>query len=317
MRLELAKSQVLVSITVITRKDAMQYLMRHVVFALIFLSGTFAYGQNSNPDCPLVSKTAAIDGGVISYLEGGKGERILLLHGLFAQKEQWLEVGCALAIGGFEVIAPDLPGYGASTAYPVSVYPLEKQVKILHQLVGSVGSGPIHIAGSSMGGAIASLYADQYPKEIKSLAFIGAPLGIIGWSPKVKASIFQGINPFIPISNDQLDLEMGLLFFKPPVIEEAVKAQLLKEYANNNRHYQQVWDIVNFYDTSLDRQQSHPVRTLILWGKQDGIFDIVGLPLLKKKIPHAQSIEFADAAHLLMLEQPKKVFDVYSQFLRP
>ena len=292
----------------------MRYLARYLVSALVILFCTCAHSQNSNPTCPLVSKTAAIDGGVISYLEGGKGERILLLHGLFAQKEQWLEVGCALAIGGFEVIAPDLPGYGASTAYPVSVYPLEKQVKILHQLVGS---RPIHIAGSSMGGAIASLYADQYPKEIKSLAFIGAPLGIIGWSPKVKTSIFQGINPFIPISNDQLDLEMSLLFFKPPVIEEAVKAQLLKEYLSNNRHYQQVWDIVNFYDASLNRRQAHPVRTLILWGKQDGIFDIAGLPLLKKKIPHAQSFEFADAAHLLMLEQPKKVFDVYSQFLRP
>ena len=204
----------------------MRYLARHLVSALVILFCTCAHSQNSSPTCPLVSKTTAIDGGVISYLEGGKGERILLLHGLFAQKEQWLEVGCALAIGGFEVIAPDLPGYGASTAYPVSVYSLEKQVKILHQLVGG---GPIHIAGSSMGGAIASFYADQYPKEIKSLAFIGAPLGIIGWSPKVKALIFQGINPFIPISNDQLDLEMGLLFFKPPVIEEAVKEQFVKK----------------------------------------------------------------------------------------
>lgn len=295
----------------------MRYLARHLVYVLVILFCTCAHSQNSNPACPLVVKTVAIDGGVISYLEGGKGERILLLHGLFAQKEQWLEVGCALAIGGFDVIAPDLPGYGASITYPVSVYLLETQVKILHKLVGITGGNPIHVAGSSMGGAIASLYADQYPKEIKSLAFIGAPLGIIGWSSRVRASIFQGVNPFIPISNDQLDFEMSLLFFKPPVIEEAVKAQLLKDYANNNRHYQQVWDIVNFYVMSLNQRQAHPVRTLILWGKQDGIFDIAGLPSLKKKIPHAQSIEFADAAHLLMLEQPKKVFDVYSQFLRP
>ena len=295
----------------------MPYLMRYVVFVLVLSFGACSYGQNQNSTCPLVAKTAAMDGGVISYLEGGKGERILLLHGLFAQKEQWLEVGCALAISGFDVIAPDLPGYGASSTFPVSVYPLERQVKILHQLITSLGSGAIHIAGSSMGGAIASLYVDQYPKEIKSLAFIGAPLGIVGWSPQVKASIFQGVNPFIPISNEQLNLEMSLLFFKPPVIDEAVKSQLVKEYVVNNRHYQQVWDIVNFYGTCLDRKQNNSVKTLILWGKQDGIFDIAGLPLLKERFPQAQSYEFSDAAHLLMLEQPKQVVDVYRQFLRP
>ena len=295
----------------------MPYLLRNVVFLLVLSFGTCAYGQNQNSACPLVAKTASIDGGVISYLEGGKGERILLLHGLFAQKEQWLEVGCALAISGFDVIAPDLPGYGASSTFPVSVYPLERQVKILHQLVASLGGGAIHIAGSSMGGAIASLYVDQYPKEIKSLAFIGAPLGIVGWSPQVKASIFQGVNPFIPISNEQLNLEMSLLFFKPPVIDEAVKSQLVKEYVLNNRHYQQVWDIVNFYGTCLDRKQNNSVKTLILWGKQDGIFDIAGLPLIKERFPQAQSYAFSDAAHLLMLERPKQVVDIYRQFLRP
>ena len=295
----------------------MPYLIRYVVFVLVLSFGACAYGQNQNSACPLVAKTAAMDGGVISYLEGGKGERILLLHGLFAQKEQWLEVGCALAISGFDVIAPDLPGYGASSTFPVSVYPLERQVKILHQLVASLGGGAIHIAGSSMGGAIASLYVDQYPKEIKSLAFIGAPLGIVGWSPQVKASIFQGVNPFIPISNEQLNLEMSLLFFKPPVIDEAVKSQLVKEYVLNNRHYQQVWDIVNFYGACLDREQNNSVKTLILWGKQDGIFDIAGLPLLKERFPQAQSYAFSDAAHLLMLEQPKQVVDVYRRFIRP
>ncbi len=298
-------------------KDVMPYLAKFIVSVLIVLSCTCAYSQNSNLACPLVAKTVAIDGGVISYLEGGKGEPILLLHGLFAQKEQWLEVGCALAISGFDVIAPDLPGYGASTGYEVTVYPLETQVKILHQLMERNGGGAFHIAGSSMGGAIASLYANQYPKEIKSLAFIGAPLGITTWSPQVKQSIFQGVNPFIPISNEQFDLEMRLLFFRPPMIDEAVKSQLVKEYVVNNRHYQQVWDIVSFYGAILDRQPTQSPKTLILWGKQDGIFDIAGLPLLKNRFPNSKAYTFSNAAHLLMLEQPNQVIDIYRKFLRP
>jgi abhydrolase domain-containing protein 6 len=295
----------------------MPYLAKFIASALILFSCAGAYAQPLNPECPLAAKTVAIDGGIMSYLEGGKGEPVLLLHGLFAQKEQWLEVGCALAISGFDVIAPDLPGYGASTGYSISVYSLETQVGILHQLMERVRGGGIHIAGSSMGGAIASLYANQYPKEIKSLAFIGAPLGIVGWSPQVKSSIFQGVNPFIPINSEQFDLEMRLLFFKPPIVDKAIKSKLISEYLTNNRHYQQVWDIVSFYSSSLDRRLYQPAKTLILWGKQDGIFNIAGLPLLRKRFPDAQSYELSNAAHLLMLEQPNQVLEIYKKFLKP
>ena len=57
-------------------------------------------------------------------------------------------------------------------------------------------------------------------------------------------------------------------------------------------------------------------RTLILWGEQDGIFSIDGLPLIKEAFKNSQAMRFPDAAHLLMLEQPKKVVRVYGEFLR-
>ncbi|HAT39658.1 alpha/beta fold hydrolase [Polynucleobacter necessarius] len=101
----------------------------------------------------------SVDSGVISYLDGGTGPSILLMHGLFAQKEQWLDVGCALASKGDQVIAPALPSYGASSGFSVSVYPLGSQVKVLHEFLTGLRLEQIHIAGSSMGGTIASMYA--------------------------------------------------------------------------------------------------------------------------------------------------------------
>ena len=294
----------------------MHFIARYVICFTIFFSCNFAYSQKSSISCPLAPKTAAIDGGTISYLEGGKGEPILLLHGLFAQKEQWMEVGCALAIEGFDVIIPDLPGYGASSGYAISTYALESQVKILHHFMKQISSRNFHIAGSSMGGAIAVLFTDEFPNEIKSLAFIGAPMGIIGWSPQVRYAIFDGVNPFIPINKEQFDLEMSLLFLKPPIIDEAVKLKLIKEYVLNNRHYQQTWDIVNFYGTSLDRLPAQSVRTIIFWGEHDGIFNISGIEPLKKYFPNSKVYKFSNAAHLLMLEQPNKVVDIYSNFLK-
>ena len=294
----------------------MRFSPRLTFFFLFVLFANPLFSQTQVASCPLLTKTVAVDGSAMSYLGGGHGESILLLHGLFAQKEQWLDVGCALASQGFEVLAPDLPGYGASSGYPVTVYALDSQVDTLHKFMLRLGKDNMHIAGSSMGGTIAALYAQKYPGQIKSLAFIGAPLGIIGWSPQVRKAIFEGVNPFIPMNEKQFDLEMHLLFFKPPKIDEGIKAKLVQEYVENNRHYQQVWDIVNFYDRSLGSMEMNTPRTLILWGEQDGIFSIDGLPLIKEVFKNSQAMRFPDAAHLLMLEQPKKVVRVYGEFLR-
>ena len=294
----------------------MRIFPRLTFFFLFALFANPLFSQTQVANCPLLTKTVAVDGSAMSYLVGGHGDSIVLLHGLFAQKEQWLDVGCALASQGFEVLAPDLPGYGASSGYPVTVYGLDSQVDTLHKFMLRLGKDNMHIAGSSMGGTIAALYAQKYPGQIKSLAFIGAPLGIIGWSPQVRKAIFEGVNPFIPMNEKQFDLEMYLLFFKPPKIDAGIKAKLVQEYVENNRHYQQVWDIVNFYDRSLGSMEMNTPRTLILWGEQDGIFSIDGLPLIKEAFKNSQAMRFPDAAHLLMLEQPKKVVRVYGEFLR-
>ena len=151
----------------------MRILARYVFYLAILISGSAAYGQSSNAGCTLVVKTAAIDGGLISYLEGGKGEPVLLLHGLFAQKEQWTEVACALANTGFDVIVPDLPGYGASTGFLVSDYPLESQVRILQHLMNGKQVEKFHIAGSSMGALLRLCMQKNTPIKFSHSLLLG------------------------------------------------------------------------------------------------------------------------------------------------
>src|SRR5262249_41860755 len=153
-----------------------------------------------------------IAGGTIAYNVAGRGATILLLHGLYASKEQWSALACQLAERGYRTIAVDLPGYGKSDGYAITDYRLESQVGKLHSLLGRLGVASFHLAGNSMGGAIAALYADRYPREVESLAFIGSPLGIVDWNRGVREAIYRGVNPFIPVDERELDLEMGLLF---------------------------------------------------------------------------------------------------------
>lgn len=292
------------------------HLLRATSLFLLVLVSANIHAQTVSAPCQVEAKEVSLDKGSVQYFKVGSGQPVLLLHGLFAQKEQWTEFACELSKGGFVVYAPDLPGYGASIGFPIEDYQLDKEVLLIHQFVQNLQLKKLHLAGNSMGGAIAALYSAKYPEAVKSLGFIGAPLGIVGWSPQVRNAINSGVNPFIPITVAQLNLEMSLLFSIPPTIPETLQLEILKPYISNNRHYQQVWDIVNLDIDVLMRGQKSYKPTFIVWGEGDGIFNIAGKPLLEKKYPKALSLAIPNASHLIMLEKPSEIAGLYKGFLR-
>jgi len=294
----------------------MKKLFTHIfLLCLISFSSLSATAQNSNAPCQVTDSTLAIESGVIKYFKVGSGQPLLLIHGLFAQKEQWLDFACEMLHHGYAVYAPDLPGYGQSTGFSIESYALAQEVFSINQFVQNLGLKNLHIAGNSMGGTVAALYIEQYPENVKSIGFIGAPLGIVDWSPQVKSAILKGINPFIPITLGQFDLEMSLLFYKPPTIPIDVKQSAVNGYVSNNLHYQQVWNIVNLDLMVLDQKKKSMKPAFIAWGMHDGVFNISGKRLLDERFPNGLSLTISDGAHLIMLEKPKEVTEQYLIFL--
>ena len=298
----------------------MRKLARCFFGLAVLMLGFVGFGHAADPDsarnCDIATRTVTLDGGALHYNRAGTGPYILLLHGLFAQKEQWNGVRCRLSAAGYAAIAPDLPGYGQSIEFPLADYPLDHQVALLRQFVDRLGLARFDLAGSSLGGTIAALYVRRHPRQVRTLAFIGAPLGIIEWSPQVKAAMDRGIHPFIPINMPQFDLEMSLLFINPPSISEPVKAALVKDYVERNRHDQQVWNIVNLYDTVLYPPRRSGIPTLILWGKQDPIFAVEGADRLHRRFPRGKRVRLSKAGYLPLLETAEETAEVDLDFLR-
>lgn len=298
----------------------MRKLIPQFLLALLLFTGLTLYRLSdpaiSAPTCAISTRSAQIGKSTLTYNQIGNGPPVLLLHGLFADKEQWNGIMCRLSEAGYRAIAPDLPGYGASQGFDVVNYALDNQVKLLHEFVKGLGINRLDIAGSSMGGAIATLYTQQYPQQIRSLAFIGSPLGVIEWAKPLREAIYQGINPFIPITTDQFDLEISLLFVTPPQIPNAVKVAKVKDYVDRNRQYQQIWDIVNLYDQVLCQPPPMQVSTLIIWGEEDKIYDIQGANKLQRCIPRSQLLKLPQAGHLLLIENADAAASAYLSFLQ-
>ena len=109
----------------------------------------------------------------IHYLEAGTGEPLLLLHGTAIDSAQ-LSYGVVIEqlAQSYHVIAPDWPGYGDSE-YPLKVLDLEAYTELLAAFIVDLGLTDIHLAGFSMGGAIALNYAIK-GHRLRSLTLISS-----------------------------------------------------------------------------------------------------------------------------------------------
>ncbi|MGB9997339.1 alpha/beta fold hydrolase [Streptomyces pseudogriseolus] len=91
----------------------------------------------------------------MSYARVGRGEPLLLLHGIGHHRQAWDPVVDILATER-EVIAVDLPGFGASPALPDGLdHDLPTMTAALGGLCEALQLDRPHVAGNSLGGLLA------------------------------------------------------------------------------------------------------------------------------------------------------------------
>jgi 3-oxoadipate enol-lactonase len=108
----------------------------------------------------------------LHYLMRGRGEPLLLIHGLGCSGADWALQVTALE-KRFRVIVPDLPGSGHSPP-PSNGYDLGKFGASLWALLDHLGISNINIIGFSLGGAVALEMAALRPGRVPRLGLINS-----------------------------------------------------------------------------------------------------------------------------------------------
>jgi abhydrolase domain-containing protein 6 len=286
--------------------------------ATALVAGLFTAGGilAATPECAISKNTVSLTDGNMAYETVGSGQPVVLVHGLFANKEQWNPMVCKLAAAGWQVVVPDLPGFGASTDFKAADdYKLERQVEHLDQFLTALKLPTIQLAGNSMGGAITTLYTRTHPERVKSLTLIGAPLGLGGWSPEVEAVLKRGDIPFIPLSPAAYDEELALLMVRPPVPSAASKTRAVTDYQARYDHYKMVWDTVNGYgDVLCKTPQKTVAPMLVMWGRQDHIFSANNAPAAERCLPGAKVVMLEKSGHLPQYEDADAMVAAWLEF---
>lgn len=101
---------------------------------------------------------------------------VLLLHGSPGDSANFERLGPLLASHGFEVFAPDLPGFGASGGR-LPDYSILAHARTMLALLEALGLERAHVAGWSQGGGVGLHMADLAPDRVASLTLM-ASIGV-------------------------------------------------------------------------------------------------------------------------------------------
>src|SRR6516164_2470329 len=128
------------------------------------------------------SKFADVNGIRLHYLAAGEGDDpVVLLHGFAETSHMWRPLIAELS-DHHTVIAPDLRGFGQSSA-PSDGYTKTTMAQDIHALVKSLKLDRIRLVGHDIGLMVAYAFAAQFPQEVDRLVLMEAFLpGVGDWN---------------------------------------------------------------------------------------------------------------------------------------
>ncbi len=235
----------------------------------------------------------------LSYVVGGAGPVVLLLHGLAGESGEFVPTMNALA-ADFRVVALDQRGHGRSTRRPADVS-REAFVQDAVALIDHVSPGqPVHLVGQSMGAHTAMLAAAARPDLVKSLVMLEADAGsgssedaaalgryFAGWpvpfADEAAARDFLGESPIAGAWVSALERRDGGLWprFDADVMEACIR---------------------NVMEPRWDEWDAVLTPTLLVYAEK-GVFSAAQKLAFVGHRPGTSRIDLADASHDAHLDQ--------------
>lgn len=232
----------------------------------------------------------------LNYEAYGQGPRLVLLHGWGADSHIFDPITPKLA-SHFQVIAPDLPGFGLS---PISQHTrdLSGYAETIGNFLNELEIGRYFLLGHSFGGAVAVKLASM-ATGIEKLILVDSS-GIRNKPPLVRAKIiaYKAAKSLLP---------------------EALLNPLRKllgsdDYQNAGALRQTFLKIINA-DIQKDLAAVN-VPTLLIWGEEDRDTPLDQARLFSRLIPDANLKTIKDCGHFPFLDQPDAFITTVIDFIK-
>ncbi|GAJ29541.1 acetoin dehydrogenase dihydrolipoyllysine-residue acetyltransferase subunit [Acidomonas methanolica] len=277
-------------------------------FVTTFQSEMATTGNDDKADGAVMPEIVTVGSRRIRVQDAGKGADgapLLLIHGFGGDLTNWMMTQGGLA-GQVRVISFDLPGHGESTKDVGDGSPATLAA-ITNDLLDTLGLARVHVAGHSLGGAVALELAKIAPSRVASLTLV-APAGL---GDTINEAFIDGfinadrrktLEPVLQmlvhdkalISRQMVD---GIIRFKRLDGAMAALNAIARASFENGRQKENLRGVLERFDG----------RVSVIWGAEDEILPVSGAEGLPAKVAvHV----LPDTGHMPQLERSAEVNDL-------
>ncbi len=295
------------------------HVRRNLHVGVGFLAATSGMTESGRLEFDCVATAA----GDISILRAGRGDTVILVHGLGTTKLSFLPTLAAL-VDSHRVIALDLPGFGDSTKPIGARYDAPYFARAVVALMDALELERATLVGNSMGGRISLEAGIRFGDRVDRLVLLAPALAWLRdrpWAPLVRL----------------LRPELGLLQFAPRGLTEAVVRRVVPSNGNGwvdvgidefLRSYTTARGRAAFYaalrNIYLDeprgnrgfwtRLEELEAEALFVWGEDDTLVPAAFERHVRSALPDAEHLTL-DCGHVPQLERPREVHAAIREFL--
>ncbi len=224
--------------------------------------------------------------------------RVVLLHSAIGDSRLWWRQAEALA-PSFDVVAPDLPGFGET---PLPEEPFSYVDSVVPYL-------PAAVVGNSFGGMVALRTALAHPTLVSKLVLVDAGVPAWDWSEEVRG-YWAAEEAAFEAGDLDAATQVTLDFWLRPEHHDEVRPQQLRVYELQSAHEEPelLWP-------ELPPLSTLTVPTLVVVGDDDKADFRAIAQHLAEQIPDAELAVVAGAGHLVGLDQPEELNALLLDFL--
>jgi pimeloyl-ACP methyl ester carboxylesterase len=263
----------------------------------------------------------------VSYLAGGEGPVLVLVHGIASNSGAWRDVLPWLA-QHFTVVAPDLLGHGQS-AKPRGDYSLGAYASGVRDLMIALGHERATFVGHSLGGGVAMQLAYQFPERCERLVLVSS--GGLGREVhlSLRAAALPGSEYVLPLlaappvvrAGAAIGSFFGRLGLRPgPDLAEFARGYgSLGDIETRQAFIQTLRAVIEPGGQRVSARDrlylAAEVPTLIIWGSRDRVIPATHGRRAHAEMPGSYFLEIPEAGHFPQLDRPRELVEAIVKFV--
>jgi pimeloyl-ACP methyl ester carboxylesterase len=178
----------------------------------------------------MAERRLAVNGIELHGVEEGEGPLVVLCHGFPELAYSWRHQIPALVEAGYRVLAPDMRGFGRSSApAEVAGYDIVNLCGDMRELLDELGEERGVFVGHDWGASLVWQLAWMHPERVSAVAGLSVP-----FIPRAPA-------PPIPIMRSHLGEDFYLVGFQEPGVDDEALSRDVRRTLTTSRQWTAQW----------------------------------------------------------------------------